>query len=330
MPGYDLLNEQCTMEDGPMVVPPEEADYLLQMQDAEGNAALVDGCCGPTCEAQPVESEGPDFWDSIDETVDGVGTARNRLGLIRDVATFGRDAAMTGETIFDSPVRGADPTGGRMDGAARGLSLAGGVMRTGRGLHDLHTGLQEDAPVSELLHASRDTVSGSGWIASGLGQSEAGQGLSAASNTIRIAEGISEFAEGADTFEEQHAATDDIVHGTVNLALTTRPELRRAYALGNDVGDRGEDYMSREGSLVGDSALLGRNSDGSSRNWSDWAADSAVDADRAVAEATGSEGLGTAAGLATCAGTSIVATGGALVTGIAGYATDAYDAVTSW
>ena len=352
MPGYDLVNQQCTMEEGPTVVAPEELDLMLQRQDTDGNAALLDEFvpalgtdpysmpqsipdeCAPQW-AEPladneeasdvVENAGPDGWGALADTVDHVGTARNRLGIIRDLATLPLNAPG-----LETPLRGADPTGGRLDGASRGLSLAGGAMRVVSGMHDVIEARENGAPTSELIHASRDVISGSGWMASGMGDSQTAGGLALVSNTMRVGEGICEFAEGAETEEEQVNAGEDIFHGAVNVGLMNRPELRRAYALGNDIEDRSDDYMTREGSLVGDSALLGRNNDGTSRNWSDWAADVAVDADDAVVEATGSEGLGTAAGLVTCAGTSIVGAGGALVTGIAGYATDAYDALTGW
>ena len=80
-----------------------------------------------------------------------------------------------------------------------------------------------------------------------------------------------------------------------------------AGAAGVGLGTASNQFMS-------DTGLLGENADGTGRSWSDWGADTAVDADQWVAEATGSETLGTIAGLGTCLGTSLVGTAGTLAT----------------
>lgn len=163
----------------------------------------------------------------------------------------------------------------------------------------------------------------------GTGLGELAYGDDTAAGILDTAKGAGAATAGAiGTASLAAGALSGVGAGTAGLAAASAAAapvaaIGAGLATGIGIANRGQDYIAETG-------LLGTNDDGTGKNWSDWGADVSWGADQAVAEATGSETLGTVAGLATCAGTSLVGAAGAAVTGVAGLATDAYDFVTSW
>jgi hypothetical protein len=163
--------------------------------------------------------------------------------------------------------------------------LVGGGLQLGQGLGELATGNTADGLLNTVAGAGSATSGGVG-LASLFGVS----GTSAAAGL-----GTSVAAAGA-------APIAAAVGGGAAMGIT--------------IGQRGNSYIA-------DTGLLGRNSDGSGRSWSDWAGDTGASAYSAAREAGAPEWLAHTAGLGTTLGASVAAVPGAAITGIAGLATDA-------
>lgn len=183
------------------------------------------------------------------------------------------------------------------------VALVGGASNLGEGIGRMANGDVSGGGVQALGGAGAATAGavGTANVLATLAGSQ-GASLAAATGTGALGMGTAVGAAGAAP-----------VAATVGAGLAT----------GLAVGGRGNSYIA-------DSGLLGQNADGSGRSWSDWAGDTGVSAYQATQEAGAPEWVAQTAGYGATLGASVAATLPAAVTGVAGLATDAWDAVTSW
>ena len=281
------------------------------------------------------QSQSPSFWDVISN--DGLGAG---VGAMSDMLSKGANygnmlggQSRVAQGLGGLSQGGFNPAGSALTrgaGVANNLlqpvALVGGAQTFGSGMDQALNGDDTTGGIMSMIQGAGSAVAGGIGTAGLLGSAMSGiaglaSGAGAGFGGLSALGSAGGALTGAAT-----AGTGALGMGTAVGAAGALPiaaAIGGGAAAGLAIGNRGQDYIANTG-------LLGQNSDGTGRNWSDWGADTAVSADRAVAEATGSETLGTVAGLATCAGTSIVGAAGAAVTGVAGLATDAYDFVTSW
>jgi hypothetical protein len=117
-------------------------------------------------------------------------------------------------------------------------------------------------------------------------------------------------------------------------ALPVMAAVGAGAAGGIALAQRGQSYIAETG-------LLGQNSDGSGKSWSDWAGDGAWEDREAWADLTGNETVADIAGYTSLAGRTVVGAAGAAVTGVSGLVTDgaglvadgaswAWDKATGW
>ncbi len=134
-------------------------------------------------------------------------------------------------------------------------------------------------------------------VASGVGLAQAGTAISAATTGGTGALGLGTAVGAAGALPTIGAAAGGLAGG---IAL----------------GQRGDSYIA-------DTGLLGQNSDGSGKSWSQWAGDGAWEDREAWADLTGNETVADVAGALSLTGRTAVAGAGAAVTGVSGLVTDA-------
>ena len=150
------------------------------------------------------------------------------------------------------------------------------------------------------------------WAGEGTAAQTAMKGITAVAAPLAIAGGIMDINEGADMYKhgdheggitkesEGVLTTGSGVAGLTGLAsgagATFAPVLG-AGATGMAIGHYGDEHAKELG--------LFHDDQGRAESASDWAGEKSADADNYIHNLTGSKGLGTAAGVATWAGTSI-------------------------
>lgn len=236
-------------------------------------------------------------------------TAAESLGRLGVRSTLGSVAAPT-PAGFDPAMSGRSVRSTRLGEALSGTP--GAVVNGGLGVVGMAQGADQ---FFQGLTAWDRAEDADGRVRAGLDL--AGGAAGAGSGAIGVASALgADFAVAGTTAAGMGTAVG--AAGAVPIAGA----VLGGAATGLATAARGQQFAR-------DEVLLGANRDGSARDWSDAAADAGVAADDWVRERSGSAGLGTAAGLATTLGGSVVGAAGAAVTGVAGLALDACDAAGS-
>ncbi len=214
-----------------------------------------------------------------------------------------------------------------------GLTMAGGATGAGSAAIGVAGALGSEAAVAGTAAAGMGTavgaagaipVVGAVWGGAATGLATAARGQQYARENALLgtdrdgtardwSDAAAATGASADAWVAQHTGSSTLgtaaglyTTGVTSVGAAAGAGLTGIGGLVNDMG--GNDMVRRHG-------VLGHNRDGSNRDWADAAADAGVSADRAVARRTGSAALGTAAGLATTAGASVVGAAGNAVSG---------------